>query len=305
MESGKVTALASAIGRFATADGAHDTPIRALMLHRRSAPSDPMCAVYEPSLCVIAQGAKRVLLGDEVYRYDPARYLLCSADVPVSGQVIEASAKTPYLSLCVTLDPATVAELAAQIDRRGGAAARLASDVSPRALSVAPAEAGLLDALVRLVQLLESPSDDQSVLAPLVLREITYRLLTGEQGARLRRMATGDGQGRRVVDAVRWLREHFAEPLRIESLAREVRLSPSALHQQFKSVTAMSPLQYQKLLRLQEARRLMLADGLDAATACFRVGYESPSQFSREYKRLFGAPPRRDVEAMRDVSVDA
>ncbi len=304
MDRGKVTALATAIGRFTEADGSHQTPIRPLMLHRRSMPSEPVCVVYEPSLCVIAQGAKRVLLAEEVYRYDPAKYLLVSADVPVSGQVIEASAKTPYLSLCVTLDPATVTELAAQVDGRGSSPGRVLSGESARALAVAPAEPGLLDALLRLVMLLESPSD-QSVLAPLVLREITYRLLMGDQGARLRRMATGDGQGRRIVDAVRWLREHFAEPLRIEALAREVRLSPSALHQQFKSVTAMSPLQYQKQLRLQEARRLMLGEGLDAATACFRVGYESPSQFSREYKRLFGAPPRRDVESMREVPVGA
>jgi AraC-like DNA-binding protein len=163
---------------------------------------------------------------------------------------------------------------------------------------VTPAESSLLDAVRRLVALLNSPQD-MAALAPLVLREITYRLLTGPQGARLRQIVSAGAPAHRIVLAIRWLKDHFADPVRVEALARRVRMSPSAFHLQFKSVTALSPLQYQKQLRLQEARRLMLGGGLDAAEAAFRVGYESPSQFSREYRRMFGAPPRQDVAALK------
>lgn len=167
-----------------------------------------------------------------------------------------------------------------------------------RALEVAAIDSALLDSMIRLVELLWSPQDS-AVLAPLVRKEITYRLLVSAQGPRLRQIVSGPGQGQRVTHALRWLKAHYAEPLRVDALAKQAAMSPSALHRHFKEVTAMSPLQYQKRLRLQEARRLMLGESLDAAEASFRVGYESPSQFSREYRRLFGAPPRRDVEALR------
>jgi AraC-like DNA-binding protein len=167
-----------------------------------------------------------------------------------------------------------------------------------RGLAVTPVEQPLLDAIMRLVDLLDSPQDIEP-LAPLVLREITYRVLAGPQGARLRQIAAAGAPAQRIARAIRWLKDHFADPLRIESLAKHVRMSPSAFHLHFKSVTAMSPLQYQKRLRLQEARRLMLGEGLEAAEAAFRVGYESPSQFSREYRRLFGVPPRQDVAALK------
>jgi AraC-like DNA-binding protein len=285
--------LATLIERQTGDDGAHETAIAELTLTRYSAPSEPIVVLYEPSLCLVAQGGKQVLLAGEVYRYDPAHFLLVSVDLPVATQVIEASPRAPYLALRVALDPAIVGELmadGASLDTRGAALSR--------AMAVSPVEPPLLDAVVRLVGLLDSPHDI-AALAPLVLRELTYRVLTGDQGPRLRQIASAGAPAQRIARAIRWLKDHFAEPLRIEALAREVRLSPSALHRYFKAVTAMSPLQYQKRLRLQEARRLMLGDGLDASQAGFRVGYDSPSQFSREYRRLFGAPPRRDVEMLR------
>jgi AraC-like DNA-binding protein len=249
--------------------------------------------LYEPSLCLVAQGSKHVLLAGEVYRYDPDRFLLVSVDLPVATQVIEASPRAPYLALRVALDPAVVGELVAD-----GASSDARGTVPARGIALSPVEPPLLDAVLRLVGLLESPRDI-AALSPLVIRELTYRVLTGEQGPRLRQIASAGAPAQRIATAIRWLKDHFAEPLSIEALAREVRLSPSALHRYFKAVTAMSPLQYQKRLRLQEARRLMLGDGLDASEAGFRVGYESPSQFSREFKRLFGMTPVQEVEQTR------
>jgi AraC-like DNA-binding protein len=287
--------LAGLIERQTGADGAHETAMAELTLTRMSAPSEPTVVLYEPSLCLVAQGSKHVLLAGEVYRYDPARFLLVSVDLPVATQVIEASPRAPYLALRVALDPAVVGELVAN-----GASSDTRGTAPARGIALSPVEPPLLDTVLRLVGLLESPRDI-AALSPLVLRELTYRVLTGEQGPRLRQIASAGAPAQRIATAIRWLKDHFAEPLRIEALAREVRLSPSALHRYFKAVTAMSPLQYQKRLRLQEARRLMLGDGLDASEAGFRVGYGSPSQFSREYSRLFGSPPRRDVETVRLV----
>jgi AraC-like DNA-binding protein len=247
--------------------------------------------VYEPSLCIVAQGAKEVLLAGEAYRYDPAHSLLVSVDLPVSARVIEASTARPCLMVRISLDPAVVGELLADH--------LVAPPLDPpaRGLAVSPVEPPLLDAVGRLVALLDY-AQDVGPLAPLALREITYRVLTGPQGSRLRQIASAGAPAQRIARAIFWLKEHFADPLRVEALARHVRMSPSAFHLHFKGVTAMSPLQYQKRLRLQEARRLMLGEGLDAAEAAYRVGYESPSQFSREYRRMFGAPPRRDVAAL-------
>jgi AraC-like DNA-binding protein len=285
------TPLAETIERLTGEDGIHATSITGLTLYRRTAPSEPTAGLLCASLCLVAQGAKEVRLGDGVYRYDPDQFLLSAADMPIESQVISASHAAPYLALSLELDQAMVCELAAQVPAQ--------HPTGPSsALAVSPLDADLLDAVTRLVALAHNERD-RAVLAPLATREIAYRLLAGAQGSRLRQIAVGDGSTQRIVRALRWLREHYTEPLRIESLAREVRLSPSALHQHFKSVTAMSPLQYQKQLRLHEARRLMLSDHLDAAEACFRVGYESPSQFSREYRRLFGAPPRQDIAVVR------
>ncbi|MET0391150.1 MAG: AraC family transcriptional regulator [Polyangiales bacterium] len=285
------TTLTALLERLSGENGAHPTDIPELTVYRATEPSTPSPCIAPASLCVIAQGSKLVQLGDATYRYDPDHFLLVSAALPIAAHVIDATATKPYLSLSLTLDPALVCELAAQIQREP-------QPTPISAIAVSSVESPLLDAVTRFVALCEAPRD-RAMLAPLIMREIVYRLLTGEQAARMRQLGTGDGTGQRIVRAIGWLREHFAEPVRIEDLAREVKLSPSALHQHFKSVTTLSPLQYQKQLRLHEARRLMLS-GLEAAEACFQVGYESPSQFSREYRRLFGAPPRRDIATTRN-----
>src|SRR4051794_164634 len=284
--------LGAAIERQTTADGVYHTAVPALTLSRFSAPSDLAALMYEPCLCVVAQGTKEVLLGDETYRLDSAQSLLVSVDLPVAARVVEASPARPYLAVRIALDTAVVGALLAD----GAAAPPLGPPA--RAIAVTPVEPPLLDAVTRLVDLLDSPPDI-APLAPLVLREITYRVLAGPQGSRLRQIASAGAPAQRIARAIRWLKDHFTDPLRVESLAERVGMRPSAFHLHFKSLTALSPLQYQKRLRLQEARRLMLGEGLDAAEAAFRVGYESPSQFSREYRRLFGASPRRDVTAVK------
>jgi AraC-like DNA-binding protein len=280
--------LAVAIARHATADGAHQTEVPALRLSRYSLPSELAAVVYEPCLCVVAQGAKEVSLEGEAYRYDPDQSLLVSVDLPASARVAEASPDRPCLMVRIALDMAAVGELLA-----GGLPAPPPAP-SARGLGLCPLEPQLLDAVIRLVTLLDAPHDI-GPLYPLVLREITYRVLTGPHGTRLRQIASTGVPAQRIARAIRYLKDHFAEPLSIEALAKEVRLGASAFHSHFKTVTALSPLQYQKRLRLQEARRLLLGAGLDAAEAAFRVGYESPSQFSREYRRLFGIPPGQDV----------
>jgi AraC-like DNA-binding protein len=286
----ELTKLAAAIELHTGADGVYDTAVPALRLSRFSAPSDLVALVYEPCVCVVVQGAKEVLLEDEAYHLDPAHSLLVSVDLPVAAHVVEASPSRPYLAVRLSLDPAVVGELLADGTPLPGPPGR--------GIAVTPVGPPLLDAVSRLVALLGSPQD-VGPLAPLALREITYRLLTGQQGWRLRQIATAGAPAHRIASAIRWLKERFADPLSVESLARQVGMSPSAFHLHFKGVTALSPLQYQKRLRLQEARRLMLGEGLDAAEAAFRVGYESPSQFGREYRREFGAPPRQDVAALK------
>jgi AraC-like DNA-binding protein len=288
----ELTKLAAAVERHTRLDGVYETAVPALGLSRFSAPSDLVALVYEPCLCIVAQGVKEVLLEEETYRLDPARSLLVSVDLPVAARVVEASPGRPYLAVRLALDPAVVSELLADgtaVPRPGPPA---------RAIAVTPVEPTLLDAVGRLVALLDAPQD-VAPLSPLVLREITYRVLAGSQGGRLRQIASAGAPAHRIARAIRWLKDHFVEPLRVEALARQVGMSPSAFHLHFKGVTALSPLQYQKRLRLQEARRLMLGESLDAAAAGFRVGYESASQFGREYRRTFGAPPRRDVAALQ------
>ena len=267
-----------------------------LFLYRFSSPTGPRYGTVEPSLCVVAQGHKEVLLGDDRYRYDASHYLLVSAELPIVGHVTEASKERPYLALRLALDPAVVTSVlmeAGLLESR--------TDSRVRAVAVSELDASLLDAVVRLVRLVDTPSE-QGVLAPLATREIVYRLLLGEQGGRLRQMAIVGGRAQRIAQAIELLRANHRKPLRIDGLARQLGMSVSAFHHDFKAVTAMSPLQFQKHLRLQEARRLLLAGEVDAARAGYRVGYDDPSHFSREYKRLFGEPPRRDVERMRDLA---
>ncbi|GGK06721.1 AraC family transcriptional regulator [Pseudomonas matsuisoli] len=288
--------LSAMIARAAPVDGTHQTVISSLSVSRCTGPSLPMPALYQPCLCLMVQGRKQVWLGEETYVYGPLNYLVASVTLPVSGQVIDASPEHPYLSLKLDIDPATIASL---IDTCGPISVPSGKD--PHGLFVDDISEPLLDAVVRLMRLIDSPRDAH-VLAPLAIREIFYRVLRGAYGYLLRNVAIADSQTHRISRAIEWINRHFDEPLSIDALAQRVNLSPSSLHHRFKALTAMSPLQYQKQLRLQEARRLMINDGLEAAAAGYRVGYESPSQFSREYARQFGAPPARDIARWRNIA---
>jgi AraC-like DNA-binding protein len=286
--------LAALIERHATTDGSQPTAIPSLYFNRSSMPSAPAHSIQEPALGLVAQGSKVVMLGSETFTYDPERFLMVSVGLPVSGRIVKASPECPFLGLRLDLDPALIAALIIKV----GIPAAPDSNAG-LGLSVGCLDVSLRDAMVRLIRLLEKP-EHIPMLAPLVLREIHYLLLVGPEGGRLREIALMSGQTYRVARAIERIRQNYDQPLRIETIARETGMSASSLHHQFKAVTAMSPLQYQKQLRLQEARRLMLGEDLTAASACFRVGYESPSQFSREYRRLFGAPPGRDVARLRE-----
>ena len=290
--------LARLIARHIRTDGLQMTAIPRLALLRSSQPSEPLPTVYEPALCVVGQGRKQVILGEEVYFYDQEQYLVVSVDLPVVSQVIQATPAKPYLCLKFDLDTNQLSALMMELGTSMSPAPR--PERLGRGLSINPTDPLLLEAMIRLLRLLETPQDIP-ILAPLLEREILYRLLVGAYSNRVRQIALTDNRVVSVNRAISWLKQNYAAPFRIETLAREARMSPSALHHSFKAVTAMSPLQYQKQLRLQEARRLMLGQALDAATASHHVGYESPSQFSREYSRLFGAPPSRDIARLKEV----
>jgi AraC-like DNA-binding protein len=264
-----------------------------LFLYHSSVPAGPLYGVTEPSLCVVAQGSKEIFLGGERYRYDADRYLLISVGVPVVGHIVEATPSCPYLAVRLVLDPATVSTVLVDT---GLFAADPDDDI--KALAVSLLDADLLDAVLRLIRLIDTP-EDLPAIAPLIKREIIYRLLVGEQGGRLRQIAAVDGRTHRIARVIEHLRTHQGKPLGIEGVARQFGMSVSAFHHQFKAVTSMSPLQFQKQIRLQEARRLLLAGMADAARAGYQVGYDDPAHFSREYKRMFGAPPMRDAERLK------
>jgi AraC-like DNA-binding protein len=248
---------------------------------------------------VIAQGSKEILLGEKRYLYNPAQYLISAASLPIATRIIEASPERPYLGLVLRLDPALVGSVLVEA---GHLAPRYPDSIT--AIDVSPLDVALLDAILRLVRLLDSPTETR-LLAPLVTREIVARLLLGAQGARLHHIATLGDSSHRIAQAIDRLRKDFDQSLRIEEIARDLGMSVSGFHHHFRALTAMSPLQFQKQLRLQEARRLMLGEGVDAATAGYRVGYGNASHFTREYKRLFGAPPMHDVERLREHGVPA
>jgi AraC-like DNA-binding protein len=269
-------------------------PLEGLLLSRASAPTRLGHSVFFPAFCVTAQGRKEILLGNSLYWYDPAQYLIATAELPIASRITEASPERPYLNVILKLDSHLVSSVMVEA---GHGAPQSHSLVT--AIDVSPLDAGLLDTVVRLVTLLDSPSD-APFLAPLVTREIVYRLLKGAQRGRLAHIAALGSNTQRITEAIKRLREEFNRPLRIEEVARELGMSVSGFHHHFKTLTAMSPLQFQKHLRLQEARRLMLGEGLDAASAGYRVGYDDASYFNREYKKLFGAPPVRDVERLRE-----
>lgn len=293
----QVESLARRVDRHAPEDGEHPTAIATLRFFRRSCRSELTATMYNPSICLVLRGSKVATLDGEALRYDSSHYLIVSADLSMQSQITGASARAPYLCARLELDMNVASDLLAS-------ARRSIEDPPARAAAVCAIDQPLLDAVARLIALLDAP-EDIPTLAPLTQREITYRLLTGPAGPRLRQLVARGGQAQRIGEALRWLKQHYAEPLRIEVLARRVGMSASSFHHHFKTVMGMSPLQFQKHLRLHEARRLLVAERLDAGEACFRVGYESASQFSREYRRLFGAPPRKDVSSLLAAQSDA
>jgi AraC-like DNA-binding protein len=291
--------LARKIASCATTEGEFRTAIPGLFLYRRSAPTPCYRATYEPSFTVFAQGRKRVNLGGTEYICDGTSFLLSSIDVPVESQILEASEAVPMLSMHLRLDMPTVREVLSRDDLP-----EPEPSSQRRGLAVGRTTVGLLDACIRLINLLDAP-EDIPFLSHLLQREIVYRILRTPQADRLRAIATSGDLSQRTTRAIAWLRANFSRPLRMDELASVSRMGVSTLHHQFRALTAMSPLQYQKQLRLQSARQRMLMDGIDASSAAFEVGYESVSQFSREYSRLFGQPPMRDIKSMRDSKTPA
>jgi AraC-like DNA-binding protein len=275
------------------ADGPRcETPLPRMALHAGPMVTRPTPSVYEPAVCLVLQGAKQAIIGNRLVRYDSASYFISTVDLPARGWVVEATPARPYMAVSLKLDRDCLAALMLDMPD--------APDGETTGFAVSPVTPDLLDAWLRLLMLLDTP-EHRPVLAPMHEREILYRLLCGPQGGVLRQIARADSRLSQIRRAIAWLRSHFEQAIRIEHLADLAGMSPSSFHRHFKTATAMSPLQYQKMLRLQEARRLLLANG-DAARAAHRVGYESASQFSREYARMFGTPPSRDAERLRGLT---
>ncbi|HEY3440269.1 MAG TPA: AraC family transcriptional regulator [Paludibaculum sp.] len=285
--------LARKIALFMGSAEKRVTDIPGLMLVRRTSPTEPCSMTYEPSVAVIAQGRKRVDLGQNTFIYDASRFLLTSVDLPVSSRVIEASEEVPCLALALKLEMPMVRELLGQEEIQVAEA-----PAGGPGMATGETTVEFLSACCRLVDLLNTPRDIP-YLSGLLQREIIYRILRSAEGSRLRAIATLGEQSHRTAKAIAWIRVNYAKPVRVEDLAELAGMGVSTLHHHFRALTAMSPLQYQKLIRLQAARGRMLMDGLDAASAAFEVGYESASQFNREYSRFFGQPPMRDVRTLR------
>ncbi|MBP1853377.1 AraC family transcriptional regulator [Rhizobium halophytocola] len=285
--------LKNLIARHATNDGVQATAVPRLQLIRMSQPTEPLHAVHKPAVCILVQGRKRVSLCDKVVEYGAGSHLIVSLELPVVGHVIDATEDEPYLCLRLELDLATLGHLVLEIDEELSL-----SSPACTALGVGDTPQPLADAAARLVGLLDRPKDIP-FLAPLIEREILYLLLRGDHAGLIHRMLTPNHRMQNVNRAISWIRANFHLPFSMEQLASEARMSASSLHEHFRTMTNMSPLQYQKQLRLQEARRLILTEAMDAATAGRRVGYDSPSQFSREYRRQYGAPPVSDISRLK------
>jgi len=283
--------LAFIIDRYR--EGTHATAIPSLKFIRSNGESHPIYSIYNPSLCIVAQGSKLIMLGQESYRYDPASYLVASVHLPITGQIIQATPEHPYLSLQLDFSTDQIVDMIKEFKSEGNH-----KEGSRRGLVVSKTSPSLLEAVLRLVRLLDTPQDIPA-LAPLIIREILYRILQDEQGAAILQFAVAGSNAQRIAKVIHLINRDFAKPLRIDELAKAASMSASSLHAHFKEVTAMSPLQYQKQVRLQEARRLLLSDIPEAANAGFQVGYDSPSQFSREYARMFGQPPLSDIKRLR------
>jgi len=286
--------LSRLISAYAPHDGSFELRIPGLHANRFSRTNkECVHALRLPSLCIAAQGAKAVIVGQEVYQYDPSRMIVFSVALPVAAQVTQASFPNPYLSLKLDLDPHKIAELVLKVFRHG-----LPPAHERNAVYVTPVDSNMINAATRLMECFGQP-EDAELLAPLVIEEILIRLLRSPIGVRVAQMGLTESSVHRVAKAISWLRENFSQPMKVEDLAELVHMSVSSFHEHFKSVASMSPLQYQKVLRLQEARRLMLSAVMDAGTASQHVGYLSPSQFSREYSRFFGSAPTKDIARLR------
>ncbi len=291
-----IDTLALAIGQIAQNDGDHQTGIPRLTFHRRSVKTEPMPCIYGLGLAVVTQGGKQVVLGGQVINYGPGQSLLTTVDLPVVAHVTRADLAKPFLGMLLTLDERALVQWAAEMDLPP-----LPRDQTPRAISLSPLEAPMLDALIRLVQLLKEPQLIAN-LAPLIQQEIMVRLLSGPHGPYLRHLLSAGSPSHQIAQAAAWLKQNFIHDVLMDDLAARVHMSPSTFRLHFRNLTGMSPVQYQKQLRLQEARQLMLNQALDAGSTAARVGYESASQFSRDYSRLFGEPPQRDIKRMRHLS---
>ncbi|MEK9712295.1 MAG: AraC family transcriptional regulator [Thalassolituus sp.] len=282
-------------------NGAHrrELDISGLSLHRWDTPTEPTSYMLAPSICLIGQGQKRLFLGEDAFVYDADHFLITSIELPVVSQIIEASADKPYVGLTMELDLKVISQM--MVDHPPAQPQRGSkTQDDKRGVAVSSLSAPLKDAFVRLLALADHP-DDIPALEPLIKQEIYYRLLQSEQGARLSDLITRGNHSYQISQVIDWLKENFSKPVKVEDLASHAGMSVSSFHNHFRTMTAMSPLQFQKKMRLNEARRLMLAEHLDASKAAYEVGYESPSQFSREYSRLFGAPPAKDIRQLSQV----
>ncbi|HCH1539744.1 AraC family transcriptional regulator [Vibrio parahaemolyticus] len=286
--------LAKLIDRWTGDANQYDTPISGLRFSRWTTPTPPTSYTHNPSICLIAQGRKRVLLGEESFIYDANHFLISSVDLPIIANIIEASEEQPYLGLIMELDLTEISQLIVDSEL-----AFAQSKEAQKGIAVGELSESLLDAFVRLAELLDE-GQNIKILAPIIKREIFYRLLMSEQGTRLHQIVTAGSHSHQIAKAIDWLKNNFVKPLSVGDLASYTGMSKSSFYTHFRSMTSMTPLQFQKKLRLSEARRLMLTENLDAMAATFKVGYESPSQFSREYSRLFGAPPSKDIKSLRE-----
>lgn len=293
--TGLPISLAEKIARLTEGVNAVETPIPGLTLHRWESPTEPTSYMLAPSICLIGQGSKRVFLGEQEYVYDAHRFLITSVDLPLVAQILEASDGKPYLGLTLQLDLKVIARL--MLDN----GSQSLPEKQRPGIAVSEVSPPLLDAFQRLLDLLLQPQDIDA-LSPLIQQEIFYRLLQGEQGPRLRQITTIGDHSYQIARAIDSLKKRFNQPVKMDELANKAGMSLSAFHTHFRAMTAMSPLQFQKKMRLNEARRLMLTGHFDAAKAAYEVGYESPSQFSREYSRQFGAPPKRDIKQLMQAS---
>ncbi|EHK4784676.1 AraC family transcriptional regulator N-terminal domain-containing protein [Vibrio parahaemolyticus] len=286
--------LAKLIDRWTGNANQYDTPISGLRFSRWTTPTPPTSYTHNPSICLIAQGRKRVLLGEESFIYDANHFLISSVDLPIIANIIEASEEQPYLGLIMELDLTEISQLIIDSEL-----AFTQAKEAQKGIAVGELSESLLDAFVRLAELLDE-GQNIKILAPIIKREIFYRLLMSEQGTRLHQIVTAGSHSHQIAKAIDWLKNNFVKPLSVGDLASYTGMSKSSFYTHFRSMTSMTPLQFQKKLRLSEARRLMLTENLDAMAATFKVGYESPSQFSREYSRLFGAPPSKDIKSLRE-----